>query len=73
MSIARTDDRAPARDSSIIGGISVAAVTLLAIGGALVRLRRRGERTPSELPLSPHLRRDIGLPIEPTRHGWREG
>lgn len=73
MSIAQTDDRAPPRSSSLIGGISVAAVTFAAIGAGLVRLRQRRERPTSELPISTHLRRDIGLPAEPSHRGWREG
>ncbi|MCW5715005.1 MAG: hypothetical protein KIT43_10880 [Bauldia sp.] len=74
MSIARTDDRASARDSRTIGGISIAvAATVAAVGAALGRLRRREARRTSELPISGYLRRDLGLQDEPLHRGWREG
>lgn len=70
MSIARTDDRASARDSSALGGISIAAAAVLAIGAGLIKLRQRGDRRQPEQPLSDHLRRDVGLPVEPRQPGW---
>jgi uncharacterized protein YjiS (DUF1127 family) len=73
MSIARTHDRASSRDSGIRAGLSTAGSALLAIASAIGRFRRRGERIGSELPLSDHLLRDIGLPADPSRRTWREG
>jgi hypothetical protein len=71
MSIAQTDDRAPARDSRIRGFFATFAAAIAAVGAAFVRRRR--ERPLAELPLSAHLRRDIGLPVQPSQHTWREG
>jgi hypothetical protein len=73
MSIARIDDRAAARHSTILARLAFAGPALQAIGATFGRLRPRGERIGSETPLSDHLRRDIGLPPDPSRRAWREG